>query len=83
MLEKILSKQRQFESHIPSNFDKRSSSIHLSEAEFKDFSKGGLLNAKDILPIILYQIGVNLQKKPAGWGIEKNEEGGNAESPEP
>lgn len=41
-----------------------------------------MLNAKDILPIILYQIGVNLQKKPVGWGVERTEEGGNAESPE-
>jgi predicted AAA+ superfamily ATPase len=30
ILEKVLLRQRQFESHIPSNFDKRSSSIHLS-----------------------------------------------------
>lgn len=78
ILEKVLLRQRQFETHIPSNFDKRSSSIHLSETEFRDFSKGGLLNAKDVLPIILYQLGVTLQKKPVGWGVEKTEEGGNA-----
>jgi hypothetical protein len=61
---------------VPSNFDKRSSSIHLSEGEFKEFSKGGLLNAKDVLPIILYNMGVTLQKKPAGWGVEANGEEG-------
>lgn len=69
ILESVLARQKLFESHIPSNFDKRSASIHLSEAEYKDFSKGSLLNAKDILPIILYQLGVNLQKKPVGWGV--------------
>jgi hypothetical protein len=36
------------------------------------------MNAKDVLPIILYQLGVTLQKKPVGWGVEKTEEGGNA-----
>lgn len=25
--------------------------------------------------MVLFQIGVNLQKKPPGWGIEKNEDG--------
>jgi hypothetical protein len=43
----------------------------LSEGEFKDFSKGSLLNAKEILPIVLYQLGIALQKKPVGWGVEK------------
>lgn len=75
ILEIVLERQKQFETHIPSNFDKRSASIHLSEGEYKDFAKGGLLSAKDVLPIILYQIGINLQKKPAGWGVEKTEEG--------
>ena len=75
IIESVLERQKQFESHIPSNFDKRSSSVHLSQGEFKDFSKGNILNAKDILPIVLYQIGVVLQKKPPGWGIEKNEDG--------
>ena len=52
----------------------------MSEGEFKDFFKGNVINAKDILPIVLYQIGVVLQKKPFGWGIEKAEgEEGNAE----
>ena len=34
--------------------------------------------------MVLYQIGVNLQKKPPGWGIEKNEdgEGGSPETEE-
>jgi shikimate kinase len=35
LLENVMMKQRQFETHIPSNFDRRSSSIHLSEGEFK------------------------------------------------
>jgi len=60
---------------VPSNFDKRVNSIHLSEGEYKDFYKGGLLNAKDILPMILYKLGVVLQKKPPGWGVEKAEDG--------
>ena len=29
------------------------------------------MNAKDILPIVLYHLGVQLQKKPIGWGVEK------------
>ena len=65
----MILKQKAFESHIPSNPEKRSTSVHLSESEFKDFSKGNLLNAKDILPIILYHLGINLQKKPPGWGV--------------
>ena len=34
--------------------------------------------------MVFYQIGVNLQKKPPGWGIEKNEdgEGGSPETEE-
>ena len=75
ILESIILRQKQFESHVPSNFDKRVNSIHLSEGEWKDFYKGGLLNAKEVLPMILHHIGVNLQKKPAGWGIERNEDG--------
>jgi hypothetical protein len=69
IIEGIIEKQKQFETHIPSNFDKRSASVHLSEGEYKDFTKGNILNAKDILPMVLYQIGVNLQKKPPGWGV--------------
>ena len=30
IIESVLERQKQFESHIPSNFDKRSSSVHLS-----------------------------------------------------
>mgnify|MGYP000930100092 CR=1 FL=1 len=48
--------------------------VHLSEAEWKDFSKGNPLSAKDILPIVLHEIGVKLQKKPQDWGIERTEE---------
>lgn len=51
----------------------------MSEAEYKDFTKGGLLNAKDVLPMILYELGIPLQKKPVGWGIEKNDEDGGEE----
>ena len=74
----MIERQKLFEAHIPSNFDKRSASVHLSEPEYKDFFKGNIINAKDILPIVLYQLGVALQKKPPGWGIERaeGEEGG-------
>ena len=47
--------------------------VHLSEAEWKDFSKGNPLSAKDILPIVLHEIGVKLQKTQ-DWGIERTEE---------
>jgi adenylate/nucleoside-diphosphate kinase len=48
--------------------------VHLSEAEWKDFSKGNALSAKDILPMVLHTIGVKLQKKPQDWGVERTEE---------
>lgn len=31
ILETVIERQKQFETHIPSNYDKRSNSIHLSE----------------------------------------------------
>ena len=34
------------------------------------------MNAKDILPIILFSLGIPLQKKPPGWGIQKTDEEG-------
>lgn len=40
------------------------------------------MNAKDVLPIILYQLGIALQKKPPGWGVEKEEGQENQEQEE-
>lgn len=71
ILERVILKQKALEAHVPSNPEKRSNTVHLSESEFKDFSKGNLLNAKDVMPIVLYQLGIALQKKPVGWGVEK------------
>ncbi len=35
------------------------------------------------MPIVLYHLGLTLQKKPLGWGIEKNQqEGGENQEPE-
>lgn len=31
------------------------------------------MNGKDVLPIVLYQLGIALEKKPAGWGVEREE----------
>jgi hypothetical protein len=47
--------------------------VHLSEVEWKDFSKGNTLSAKDILPMVLHDIGVKMQKKPQDWGVERTE----------
>ena len=63
-----LQEQKAFAEHIPSN-PMKTNLVHLSEAEWKDFSKGNPLSAKDILPIVLHEIGVKLQKKPQDWGI--------------
>ena len=38
-----------------------------------------MIHAKDILPIILFELGIPLQKKPPGWGIEKTDDDGNEE----
>ncbi len=61
-------------SHLPSNFEARVNDVHLSESEWKEFYKGAALNPKDTWPIILHQLGIKLQKKPADWGVEKKEE---------
>ena len=37
------------------------------------------INAKNILPIVLFELGIPLQKKPPGWGIEKSDEDGGNE----
>ena len=47
-------RQKSFESHVPSNPDRTSKAVHLSEPEFKEFFKGNMIHAKDILPIILF-----------------------------
>lgn len=39
------------------------------------------INAKNILPIVLFELGIPLQKKPPGWGIEKSDEDGGNEQP--
>lgn len=48
--------------------------MHLSESEWKEFSKGKELSAKEIWPIILNELGIPLQKKPEGWGVPKVED---------
>ena len=62
-------RQKSDENHVPSNPDRTSKAVHLSEPEFKEFFKGNMISAKDVLPIILFQLGIALQKKPPGWGI--------------
>lgn len=36
--------QRNYEKHVPSTFDPRINDIHLTEAEWKDFMRGGSVN---------------------------------------
>ena len=71
--------QKSLENPIPSNPDRTSKAVHLSEPEYKEFYKGNMINAKDVLPIILFELGIAMQKKPPGWGIEKTDEEGGDE----
>lgn len=71
---KMIQDQKSFSEHIPSNFDARSNSIHMSEPEWKEFAKGVPLNPKDIIPVVLHSLGIRLQKKPQDWGVERTEE---------
>ena len=57
-----LTEMRSWESHIASN--PKTNSIHPSEEEFKEFKKGGAINAADVLPIVLWELGFPLYKKP-------------------
>ncbi|KAL4506760.1 hypothetical protein ABPG72_001181 [Tetrahymena utriculariae] len=73
----VLKWQRQQEieqgTHVPSNFEARIKDIHLCLEEWKEFSKGNPLSAKEVWPIILHKLNIPLQKKPENWGVEKNE----------
>jgi hypothetical protein len=63
LVSQVLDEQRKWEKHIPSNMDARSNSIHISETEFKDLIKGNGLSLNHILPIVLFKMDVQLQKK--------------------
>jgi adenylate kinase family enzyme len=63
IIAEILNRQRQMEKHVPSNMDPRSNSIHLSELEFKELIKGGNCSINSLLPMLLFSIGAQLQKK--------------------
>lgn len=54
--------QKGLEKHVASTFDRRINDIHLTENEWREFSKG---NAHTyVLPMVLNYMGVKLQRKP-------------------
>jgi len=62
MVAKKLLEMRKWPVHIPSN--PKSGSIHPSEEEFKAIMKGGALTGADIVPMILFELGLPLYKRP-------------------
>lgn len=74
---KLESQRQRFQEtqqHLPSTYDSRINSIHLSEPEWKEFSKGREVLSKDVWPIVFHELGIKMQKKPDGWGEEKKDE---------
>jgi len=76
-IEKIIGEallnQKSWISSIPSN--PASDKIHLSESEWKDLFKGNNLPTRNILPIILHNLGFKLQKRPPKPPPKEGEEG--------
>jgi len=60
---KTLEKQKNFEKHIPSNWDPKSNSIHFSENEFKELQKGSNVPLQSLLPLVYWEMGLQLQKR--------------------
>lgn len=63
IVSQTLKKQKKFDKHVPSNWDPKSNSIHLSESEFKELVKGGSVSLNCLLPMILWDMGVSLKKR--------------------
>lgn len=73
--EKVAAQRHQEqEKHLASTFDPRVNDIHLTELEWRDFYKGGMIGTKDVLPMVLNYLKCPLQRKPPGWGEPKKED---------
>ena len=59
---KIIEKQSSYEEHINSN--PLNGVIHLNKNQFSDFQRGTEFSAKEILPILLHENGIELYKRP-------------------
>jgi len=68
-----LLEQKTWTSHTPSN--PCLNKIHLSESDWKELIKGNALSARNILPIILHNLGFILQKRPPKPPPQEGEEG--------
>jgi len=67
-----LLEMKTWETHIASN--PKTGSIHPSEEEYKDFKKGNAISAAEILPIVLWELGFPLHKKPPPPKTEEEKE---------
>lgn len=65
--------QKNWPAHIASN--PINNKIHCSEPEWKDIVKGGVLSARNILPIVLHSLGIPLQKRPPKPPPKEGDEG--------